>query len=63
MHGGETRGILENYGGPRPTSVTGSILGGSLMDRIRAGTNSNGRDKTEVDVEFLLKGAENLCAV
>ena len=33
------------------------------MNQIRSGGTNTSRDRTEVDVELLLMGAEKLCAV
>jgi len=58
---------------PRRNTAVAAVLGGDLVERIRrgggggvVGTTSRelmGKDKSEVDVEVLLEGAERLCAV
>jgi len=62
-NGEDTGNILGTYRGLRPTTAVGRILGGDMMDQIRKGTAANGRDRTEVDVDLLLRGAEKLCSV
>lgn len=52
-----------SYSGLKPTTAVGRILGGDLVDRIRRSEKNEGRDRKDVDVEALLKGAEKLCAV
>lgn len=54
---------MGTYRGLRPTTAVGRILGGDMMDQIRNGTAANGRARTEVDVDLLLRGAEMLCSV
>ncbi|MCJ1436436.1 hypothetical protein MMC27_005815 [Xylographa pallens] len=62
-NGNGSRSTIGAYRGPRPTTAAGRILGGDLVSQIRSGGTSTGRDRTEVDVELLLTGAEKLCAV
>ena len=57
-----SKSSTSSYKGPRSTSAVGRILGVDLMNQIGKGLG-NGRDRTEVDVEVLLRGAEKLCAV
>ncbi|MCJ1250059.1 hypothetical protein MMC30_007285 [Trapelia coarctata] len=61
--GENTGNIVGTYRGLRPTTAVGRILGGDMMDQIRKGTTASSRDRTEVDVDLLLRGAEKLCTV
>ena len=57
-------GSKSAYKSRNPMTAVGRILGGDLMDQIqKGGVAGNGRDRMEVDVNILLKGAEKLCAV
>ena len=56
----------------RRNTAVATVLGGDLVERIRrggggmVGTGSRGvmgEEKSEVDVEVLLEGAERLCTV
>lgn len=47
---------------PRQGSAVASLVGDELDEEIRKGGN-NGRDRGEVDVNILLKGAEKLCGI
>ena len=49
--------------GLKPTSAVGRILGGDLAAQIRRGGKGASREKSEVDVEALLNGAEKLCGI
>ena len=46
----------------RPGSTAATLLGGELGDQIRKETSREGKDRSEVDVNLLLKGAEKLCS-
>ncbi|KAI0127677.1 DASH complex subunit Spc34 [Xylariales sp. AK1849] len=46
---------------PRRHTAVAAVLGGDLHDQIRP--SERGRNKDNVDVETLLKGAEKLCTV
>jgi hypothetical protein len=48
-------------GAPRRHTAVAAVLGGDLNDEIRR--SERGRNKDNVDVETLLKGAERLCSV
>ena len=48
---------------PRYGSAAAALLGGELGDQIRKEGERGARERGEVDVEVLLKGAEKLCAV
>lgn len=50
-----------NVGAPRRHTAVAAVLGGDLHDRIRKA--ERGRNKEDVDVEILFKGAEKLCGV
>ena len=62
-NGEDTGNMVGTYRRLRPTTAVGRILGGDMMDQIRGGTTATGRDRIEVDVDLLLKGAEKLCSV
>jgi len=44
-------------------SVVATLLGGDLGEQIRTEGTKEGKERGEVDVNVLLKGAEKLCAV
>ncbi|ORY58710.1 DASH complex subunit Spc34 [Pseudomassariella vexata] len=48
-------------GAPRRHTAVSAVLGGDLHDQIRR--SERGRNKDDMDVEILLKGAEKLCTV
>lgn len=48
---------------PRHDSAVATLLGGELGDEVRKRGIDDGRERGEVDVDMLLKGAEKLCAV
>lgn len=50
-----------NVGAPRRHTAVAAVLGGDLHDQIRK--SEKGRNKENVDVEILLRGAEKLCSV
>ena len=67
-HGFQAQGQQSVNGGDgarsikvRPTVAT--LLGGDLGKRLREESTKEGKDRGEVDVDLLLKGAEKLCAV
>ncbi|KAL9071834.1 MAG: hypothetical protein Q9161_003934 [Pseudevernia consocians] len=47
----------------RPRSAIATLLGGELGEQIRNEGAKDGKEKGEVDVNLLLKGAEKLCSV
>ena len=51
------------YTGLKSRTAVGRILGGDLLERIRQSEKNEGRDRKDVDVEALLKGAEKLCGI
>ncbi len=48
---------------PRHGSAVAALLGGELGEQIQRGGTNEGKEKGEVDVDILLKGAERLCRV
>ena len=49
---------------PRHESAVATLLGGALGEEVRKSAIYNdGRERGEVDVDVLLKGAEKLCGV
>ncbi|MCJ1471379.1 hypothetical protein MMC13_000018 [Lambiella insularis] len=62
-NGENAMSTISTHKGLRPTSAVSRILGGDMMKQIESGATKNGRDRNEVDVELLLKGAEKLCSV
>ena len=67
VHSLKSKGEARNGSGlvrvPRHGSTVAALLGGELGEQIRKGGTSDGKDKGEVDVDILLKGAERLCRV
>lgn len=55
---GRVLGRSQNAG-----STAATILGGELGDQIRKETSREGKDRGEVDVNLLLRGAEKLCTI
>ena len=51
------------YSGLKSRTAVGRILGGDLLERIRQSEKNEGRDRKDVDVDALLKGAEKLCGI
>ena len=49
------------YHGPR--SAVATLLGGELGEQIRKEGAKEAKERGEVDVNLLLKGAEKLCSV
>lgn len=47
----------------RPRSAVATLLGGELGEQIRKEGAKEGKERGEVDVNLLLKGAEKLCSV
>lgn len=47
----------------RPGLTVATLLGGDLGERIRKESVKESKDRGEVDVDLLLKGAEKLCGV
>ena len=62
-NGEMSKGATGSHHGPQPDNAVRILLGGDVLDQIRRSGTNEGRDKTEVDVDFLLKGAEKLCGV
>lgn len=60
FHGsnGRATGRIQNAG-----STAATLLGGELGEQIRKETSREGKDRSEVDVNLLLKGAEKLCNI
>ena len=46
----------------RQGSTAATLLGGELGDQIRKETSREGKERGEVDVNLLMKGAEKLCS-
>ncbi len=67
VHGLKSNGESINGSGlvrvPRHDSAVATLLGGELGEQIRKGGTSDSKEKGEVDVDVLLKGAEKLCGV
>ncbi|KAI9801681.1 MAG: hypothetical protein M1833_002363 [Piccolia ochrophora] len=74
--GGDSYGAHSGFSGtaPRRTTAVAAVLGGDMVEQIRRGggggvgsalgfAQNEPRDRGEVDVEVLLKGAEKLCSV
>lgn len=53
-------GVLRH---PRHDSAVETLLGNELSEKIAEERLGKGREKGEIDVEILLKGAERLCEV
>lgn len=47
----------------RNVSAVATLLGGELGEQIRREGEKEGKERGEVDVNLLLKGAEKLCGV
>ena len=47
----------------RQGNAVATLLGGELGDQIRKESSKEGKERGEVDVDSLLKGAEKLCSV
>ena len=47
----------------RPKSAVATLLGGELGEQVRKEGAKEGKERGEVDVDLLLKGAEKLCSV
>ncbi|KAI9787623.1 MAG: hypothetical protein M1839_000154 [Geoglossum umbratile] len=67
-------GGVNSVRAPRRNTAVAAVLGGDMVEQIRRGggggvgsgvgyPGAEGREKGEVDVEILLKGAEKLCGV
>lgn len=51
---------------PRPSrqpSVAATLLGSELGEQLRHDGGQTGKERGEVDVNLLLKGAERLCGI
>ena len=46
-----------------PRSAVATLLGGELGEQMRNEGAKEGKERGEVDVNILLKGAEKLCSV
>ena len=53
-------GIFRN---PRQDSAVARILGGELGEQIRKENAKEGKERGEMDVNLLLRGAEKLCGI
>ena len=49
--------------GPRRATAVSMLLGGDVVEHMRRGQAGEARERGEMDVEGLLKGAEKLCEV
>lgn len=49
--------------GHKQGSAVATLLGGDLGDQIRKESAKEGKERGDVDVNLLLKGAEKLCGV
>ena len=58
-----SKGGTNSYLVPQPNNTARLLLGGDVVDHIRRNGLNEGREKTGVDVDLLLKGAESLCTV
>lgn len=47
----------------KPRSAVATLLGGELGEQIRKEGAKEGKERGEIDVNLLLKGAEKLCSV
>ena len=47
----------------RPTAAVATLLGGDLGEQIRKESAKEAKERGDVDVNLLLKGAEKLCGV
>jgi len=68
VHG--LNGVTEPYGkgarlmrNPKQGSAVATLLGGELGEQIRKEGSREGRERGEIDVPLLLRGAEKLCEV
>ena len=52
-----------NTRGQYKPSAVATLLGGELGERIRKENTKEGKERGDVDVDLLLKGAEKLCSV
>lgn len=67
-HGTTYNGNGENQkpsvnNGFKSNTAVGRILGGDVMKEIRRANRGDGQNRSEVDVNALLDGAEKLCGV
>ena len=53
-------GLVRN---PRQGSAVATLLGGELGEQLRKESSKDGKERGEVDVNLLLRGAEKLCGV
>ena len=47
----------------RPGAAVATLLGGELGEQIRKEASKEGKERGEIDVNLLLRGAEKLCGV
>ena len=57
---GNGNGLMRSH---KPRSAVATLLGGELGEQIRKEGAKEGKERGEVDVNILLKGAEKLCSV
>ena len=57
---GNGNGLMRSQ---RPRSAVATLLGGELGEQIRKEGAKEGKERGEVDVNLLLRGAEKLCSV
>ncbi|KAL9122072.1 MAG: hypothetical protein Q9187_001373 [Circinaria calcarea] len=55
------KGRISSHGGSTRTAAVRMLLGGDVLDQLRKGGASGGRDRGDVNVDVLLTGAEKLC--
>ncbi|KAL8896662.1 MAG: hypothetical protein Q9192_002962 [Flavoplaca navasiana] len=48
---------------PRPRSVVTTLLGSGFEEQVRSRGEQPGKERGEVDIDVLLKGADKLCAI
>lgn len=48
---------------PRQGSAVSTLLGGELGEQIRKENLREGKERGEIDVDLLLRGAQKLCGV
>jgi len=48
---------------PKPGSAVAALLGGELGEHVQRQGSKEIKDRGEIDVELLLKGAEKLCGI
>lgn len=63
LSGEQLKGRITSHDGSSRTAAVRMLLGGDVLDRLRKGGAGEGRDRGDVNVDILLKGAEKLCKV